>query len=293
MREDWYADDWLITQGIVRDVEARTSLYLAPAKRGENATVANRDGDLWAAKHFGPGGFVLSLWLADAASRAAVEGYWDDLLRAVSHAHRQVKWKRTLAGGGERWAMGEVLTTIEPQPVGNLGIRCALEVTVPSGRWLTDDDPMTMSTVAGVASPQTLVLPSPLGDCTAPLDSLAYTIHGPVANPEVHDITDGVGAGHWFRYTGDVPPGATLTVDAGRWTVTGTGVWGPWEGHDPAAPFIPDPAALTFDGPSFLTLPCPPPGGARTVQLVYAPDPFATDPATVQLDVTGTPQWLA
>jgi hypothetical protein len=96
VREDWWVDDWLVTDGWVRDVEMRTGLYQSAAKRGQNALVANRTGQLWTPKTFDQGTFTLNVWLGDD-TRTQVEQWWDLFLRAVSPGHRLCRYRRRVA----------------------------------------------------------------------------------------------------------------------------------------------------------------------------------------------------
>ncbi len=250
-RERWLADDWEITQGLVRDVERRDGLYRAAGKRGGNVTIAGQHGDLWRPKKNGPASFVLNVWLG-TNSRAEWEVEWDNLLRALTPGHRLVRYRRLLSGGEWREAYGEVLSAVEPAPNGNLLARGSIEVNVPSGRWrgltttsqsLTGTGRLSLTAFAG---------------STAPLDDLTYRITGPITNPRVLDVTDVArgSVGNSLTWTGVIGTGQTLVVDAGAWAVTGEGGLA-----------VPDVGPLSFTGDRFLTLPVAPPGESPAVQL--------------------------
>lgn len=273
-REDWYADAWLLTDGWVRDVEYRAGLYRAAGKKGDNPEVANRRGLLWRPKQGDVGGFTLNVWLG-GATREEVEPYWDDLIRAVTPGHRPVRYRRRLAGGSERYCYGEVVSAIEPTPVGNLGIRCAIEVTIPEGCWYDYAGVETIVGVAGAVLPKRLVLGGRFANVTTEQHGLKVTITGPVSNPQVYDVTDGVDRS-WFAYDAVIGAGQTLTVDSATWALTGTGG------------LAVNDAKLRYNGPRPLVTPLPPPGVSPAVELRGTGGGAATN-----LTVAGVPEFAA
>lgn len=273
-REDWWVDDWMLTDGWLRDVEMRSGLYRSAAKRGQNALVANRTGQLWVPKTFDQGSFTLNLWLGDD-TRGQVEEWWDLFLRAVAPGHRLQRYRRTLAGGGSRYADGEVVSVIEPTPIGSLGIRCAVEVQVPDGVWWDYGGPVTDATAAGAALPKHLDL-TQFALVTAPQERLVCQVDGPIQNPLVVSRTDGVD-GEWWTYDGVIPTGQSIVVGGGAdgWSLTGLGG------------FAPDPAKLRYSGPRYLVVPPAQPGDVPAVELRGTGGGAGT-----RLTVTGTPCWL-
>lgn len=253
MREDWYADNWLLTDGWVRDVEYRSGLYRAPGKRGDNPEVANRRGLVWRPKQGDVGSFTLNLWLG-GDSRAEVEPYWDNVIRACMPGHRLVRYLRTLAGGSSRWCMGEVVQATEPSPLGNLGIRAALEVTVPDGVWFDNAGAEVMQAAAGAALPQRLPLAGRLAGITAELHNGIVTIDGPINNPQVFDVTDGVDRS-WVAYDGVLAAGQSLIINTDTWAVTGGGG------------FAPDIAKVRYNAARYLVVPPAAPGSTPTIEL--------------------------
>jgi hypothetical protein len=272
-REDWWVDDWLLTDGWLRDVEMRSGLYRSPAKRGQNGQVANRTGQLWAPKQFDQGTFTLNIWLGDD-TRSLVEQWWDLFLRAVTPGHRLQRYRRTLAGGGARYCYGEVIAAIEPTPIGNLGIRAAIEVQVPDGVWWDDAGPVTDATVAGPGLPQALALTS-FAAVTAPQERLTTQVDGPINNPLVIATTDG--DGDWWTYDGAIPAGESIVVGGGSdgWGATGLGGFVPNLGH------------LRYSGARYHNVPPARPGNTPSLQLRGT-----GGGATTKLTVTGTPAWL-
>jgi hypothetical protein len=270
MTTRWLIDGWDLTQGLVRDVEDRAGWFGIAPPRGDNPTVPNRDGVLWRAKHRGPGSVALNVILDGLGDPAALEAAYDDLVRAASPLHRLVALDRVPEAGHTRRAMAELTSTIAPTMLGKLGMRCQLAFSIPTGRW---DGLVQVSSLsaAGAAA----ALPFDLIEFdggTAPLPSLAYRVDGPAQNPTV---VDEVGGG-WWTYTGTLTAGQSLTVDAGAWTVTGSGG------------LVANPAALTYSGPGYLTLAAPPPGGHYRVRL-----DGGGQGAGSRLTVSGVLGWLA
>jgi hypothetical protein len=226
-RERWLVDDWELTQGYDRDVEYRRGLYRTPAAEGEDANVANRTGRLWRPKVHGPGSFVLALWFGSSISRAAVEAAWDEILRALVHPHRLSVYKRYLADGTMRQCQGDVVAALDPTPIGQLGMRCGVEVNVPSGYWAgATEQSQTVAMGASASTHNVDLTLSAFARSTAAMENLTFRITGPVSNPRVVDMTDGV-EGESFSYVGSIPAGQTLVVNSGTWAVTGEGGFAP------------------------------------------------------------------
>ncbi|MEV7926096.1 hypothetical protein [Kitasatospora sp. NPDC088779] len=274
-RERWLVDGYDLTDGLVRDVEYRAGLTATPVVVGANATVPNRIGELWRPKHFGPGKFTLALWLApQSGGWQDVEAAWEDLLRMVARPHRLLTFERRTAAGQVRRCEGEVLSALTPTPLGQSGMRISLEVTVPAGYWVSADT-STQTSTAGAAVPQDLALTA-FADATAPMEQLAYLITGPITAPTVTDTTDGTGRdGDSFTYTGQIPAGQALTVDAATWQLTGSGG------------LVPDPGRLTLTGPAVLRLAPGRPGSPPSVRLAGTNTGVNT-----QLAVTGRRAYL-
>lgn len=227
-RETWTVDGYALTDGAVRDVELREGLYATPeGYRGELTAVGARHGLLWRPRPLGPGAFALQLWLG-ADSRAELEDAYDELLRYVIRPERLLSWRRGLADGSVREAMGQVVERIEPAPIGQLGMRVGLVVQVPDGRWrdLATSD-------SGALAPGVAVELAAFADATAPMDDLVVTVNGPLTgNLRVEDVRSGKG----FSYSGALPGvGQSLTVNAGSWTLTGA-TWATLS-YDGATPF--------------------------------------------------------
>lgn len=273
-REDWWADAWQVTDGQVRDVEYRAGLYRVPGKKGDNPDVANRRGLLWRPKPGDIGGFTLNVWLGDV-SRALVEDWWDLFIRAVAPGHRLVRYRRTLAGGGSRYCDGEVVAAFEPAPVGNLGIRSSIEVSIPDGTWYDYAGVETQAATPDATLPKRLVLGGRFAGVTIEQHGLTATIDGPANNPLVVDVTDGVDRS-WFAYDGVIAVGQSLVVDSATWEITGTGG------------LVADPAKLRYNEGRYLIVVPPPPGVSPQVELRAD---GGTGGPTTNLTIAGVPQF--
>lgn len=256
MREAWSVDGYVLTDGLVRDVEYRDGTNATPPTRGDFASVAGAHGGLDRGRvKFGPGSFTLNMWLGApfAGSRADVEVAWDTLLRAIAQPHRLAVYTRTLAGGSQRRAAARMTNVLTPQHIGQRAQRFAAEFGVPAAFW-TDLTDLTDQTVAGTALPQDLTLTGKDG-ATGPMGDLVYTITGPITNPQVMLMSD-LTLADYFRYAGTVGGGQTLVVNAATWAVTGTGG------------LTPDPSLLTFTGDRYLEVTPARPGIIPAVRLI-------------------------
>jgi hypothetical protein len=251
IRERWYADGWEFTEGDIRDVEYRSGQLISPAKRGGNATVSNRTGEVWRPKKHGPGSFTLEVWLGTYQREA--QQLWDELLRAVDSPHRLVTWRRITANGETRTCEGEVTGALEPTAIAQNGYRASIEVNVPAGYWRGDQLVTVASPTDGAAGVREFDLAA-FATSTAPLDSLTVRLAGHLVNPRVADITP-LGRGDSLTYAGTIPAGKGLTLANGDWTDT------------PDAGWDYNPAALNYTGDRFLQLAATPPGGVQRLRL--------------------------
>lgn len=251
IRERWYADEWEFTEGDIRDVEYRSGQLVAPAKKGSNAAVANRPGEVWRPKQHGPGTFTLEVWLGTYQREA--QRLWDELLRAVDSPHRLVSWRRITADGETRSCEGEVTGALEPTAVGQNGYRASVEVTVPGSYWRGEQLFTVASPADGAVGVREFDL-SPFAPSTAPLDSLTLVLAGQLVNPRVADITPR-GRGDELTYAGEIPATHFLTLGNGDWSAT------------PSAGWAYSAEALNYTGDRFLQLAATPPGGVQRLRL--------------------------
>lgn len=247
IRERWFADDWEFTEGDIRDVEYRSGQLGIPAARGSNAAVPNRTGEVWRPKIHGPGTFTLEVWLGTYQRQA--QALWDELLRAVVQPHRLVTYRRITAAGETRYCQGEVIGAMAPTSIGQAAYRASIAVDVPAGYW-RGEQLQTVTTPLSAGPGGTVVDLSVFSSSTAALEELSYTLTGQLVDPRVADTT-ARGRGGWLSYTGTVPTGKALTLDAASWQVSGS------------PGFTPSGQAVDYSGDRFLTLAATPPNGAH------------------------------
>ncbi len=132
--ERWWADGLELTEGGNRDVESYEGLFTSPTLLATDISVAQRDGELPGVARLSPGGFTLNIWLG-RKDRSSVERDWEHLLRVMMKRHRLVRWERLRPDGTRRACWGRIVGRIAPTPIGRLGIRAQVEVTIPSGTW--------------------------------------------------------------------------------------------------------------------------------------------------------------
>jgi len=251
--ETWSVDGYQLTSGTTRQVETRDGLYRTAAMRGSDTSVYGRHGVLpGSRRRRDAGGFTVTVWWT-GAGRADADAQFEALLRAATPSHRLATWVRSLGDGSTRVCAGRVVDTVAPESLaGGTATRAALSVQVPAGCW-TDPVDSTDTTAAGGALPQALVLASK-ARATLEMGDLRYAVTGPVTNPAVA-VTSDLAPGQSWTWAGVVPAGCALLVDAGAWTVTGSGSSG-------GTAFAPSVEALTWTGDRFLEVPPAPPGTA-------------------------------
>ncbi len=216
MRERWYADGWELTHGVVRDVEYRDGLYRSAPLSGENVEIGGMDGELWTPKRFGAGSFLLNLWLG-GKTRAEVEVAYHTLLLRMVRKHALVRFRRVLADGSARECLGEVVQAIEPQAIGNLGMRASIEVRVPGAFWrdqaIIDTGDLSIAGLSGTAV--TLALDAFAG-ADAPMADLTVHVAGLVNGLRVTTPE----TGHYFAYSGVLNDGETLVINSATSSLT-------------------------------------------------------------------------
>lgn len=273
MRETWtlYAPPapggYELTEGWVRDVDTRDGLYSTPPKAGNNGDAGQRHGELWVPKRFGPGGFVQQVWLMADVNRQQVERWYDELLRVCTWPYDLVRVVRGLADGSERECAAELVAAIEPAPIGQLGIKCALEWSVPAGFWQDTED-VASAAAANVASGTLLAFPELRGG-TAPMDTLQVAIHGPFNGPV--RLTSPL-TGEWVQVASNIGAATTVVIDNQAGTVAGA----PGE-------------QVTYSGGTFLELPPLPDTVPLQLQLTHGGGTGAAS----QVSLTGRRRWLA
>lgn len=278
-RERWVVDGYEFTEGLVRDVEYRAGLLATAPLVGDNSSIPNRSGVVWRPKRRGPASFTLNMWLGTEAGRDVVDRLYDDLIRAVGDGSTLPLWNRYLADGTVRECRGEVVGSLQPQPLGNVAMRLGVEVLVPSGAWQGTVDSETLMQPG--APPGSLVDLPDFGYVTAPMERLRYTIRGPATDVVVTDVTRGVD-GDWFKVTGTVPAGTTLTLNAANWNISGSLRGGP-NGLDLATQAEMR-SAVSYSGSRFLAVRTPRPDESPRLRFEYRNGSGST-----QLTIAGRP----
>lgn len=258
---------YALTDGWVRDVETREGLLRAPAKQGENASPGQGHGELWVSKRFGVGGFVTNLWLLSSLGRSQVDGWYDELLRVATWPYDLVRVVRGLADGSERECLAELITAVEPAPMGQLGMRVGLEWSVPAGFWQDTADVTSMA-AANVASGALLSFPELRGG-TAPMGNLQLQITGPFAGPV--RITSPL-TRQWVEVSGNIGAGQVFTLNSATGALTGvTG------------------GRIRYSGHTYLEVPPLPTSVPLQLQITHAGGTSAAS----QVRLTGRRRWLA
>lgn len=146
-RVDIFADDYLLTQSIVRDVELLDGQRERVAMRGSQVYAAQQHGELWRRRMLDAGEFIVNMWIGDT-SMALVEQWWDELMMALTPVHRLVRIRKVMAGGSQRECYAYFVEDLQPSFSGPLLIRAGFAMRIPSGRWQDVND-SAVSTALG------------------------------------------------------------------------------------------------------------------------------------------------
>lgn len=258
-----------LTDGWVRDVETREGLYTTPERRGDDGDAGQGHGTLWVPKSFDVGGFVTKLWLLSSLSRKQVEGWYDELLRVAMWPYDLVRVVRGMADGTKRECLAELVTAVEPEPLGQLGMRIGLEWSVPAGFWQDTADLASVAS-ANVASGSLLTFPELRGG-TAPMDALQLTITGPV-NGAIR-LTQPL-TREWVEVSGNLGAGQTVVLDCASGAIGGGVVTGD---------------RVRYSGATYMELPPLPTSVPLQLQVTHA---GGTSGAS-QVSLSGRRRWLA
>ncbi len=221
MLENWYADGYLLTSCGVRDIAYGSAMYTGAGKRGDNTTVAQRNGDIWRPKMYESSAFTLNMYTYNPRGQEFALDAYRELLRVMTRQDALVEFVREWQDGSRRYrCFGEVVQAVAPTNFGPRGFRMGFEVRVPGAFWESVDQ--FVHTTSDAVLPQTITLTNH-ADSNAPIDDMRFVVTGPVTNPTVELLRSSVTTPERWTYNGVVAAGQTLTVDAGTWAVTGTG----------------------------------------------------------------------
>lgn len=220
----------------------------APARRGENVVVPNRDGRIRTlGKRFDANELVLPLWICGALPDGSIpmgsnehEEFFkrrDELLRLLYADPLILAYTRP--DGHTVQAEAEVVDVLDftrryDDPVAQVNV--ALEIL--DAFW--EDADSVSQDVSGPTDTETEL--TAFEGSTAPITDLLITFIGPVNNPV---LTHG---SRWVKYNGVVDVGRELRIDTGTWQLgpasgalwtpdirnVEQGVPGPWFEIDPA-----------------------------------------------------------
>lgn len=258
---------YLMTHGWVRDIETREGLTRSPGKRGDNATRGQGHGELWVPKRFDVGGFVTTMWLLSSLNRAQLDQWYDELLRVATWPYDLVRVVRRLQDGTERECLAELITAVEPEALGQTGVRCSLEWSVPAGFWQDTADVQTYAP-ANVASGSMLDFPALRGG-TAPMDALRVILVGPFAGPVCLTQPQ---TRQWVEVSGNIGAGMVVTLDCATGKITGV------SGD-----------RVRYSGHTFMEMPPLPTSLPMQLQLTHAGGTAGTS----QVSLQGRRRWLA
>lgn len=258
-----------LTDGYVRDVETREGLYRAPGKRGENGDAGQAHGELWVPKTFEAGGFVTNVWLLSTLNRAQVEQWYDQLLRVATWPYDLVRIVRRLSDGTERECLAELVTAVEPEPLGQQGMRVGLEWSVPAGFWQDTADRFQFVSANGIPT-GTLFDFQELAGGTAPMDGLRLGLDGPISGPI--RITQPL-TGQWVEVTGNLGAGQWVALDCATGAIEGGTVTGD---------------RVRYSGHTFMEMPPLP----QDVLLQLKVEHAGAGPGSY-VSLTGRRRWLA
>lgn len=206
-----------------------SGLMRAPARRGENVVVPNRDGRIRTiGKRFDSNELVLPLWIVgalpngsvpvDSTERREFFKRRDELLRLLYAKPLILAYTRP--DGHTVQAEGEVIDVLDftrrhAEPVAQVNV--AIEVL--DAFW--QDAESVSQDVSGTSGTETTL--TAYEGATAPIADVLITLIGPVNNPT---LTHGE---RWVKYNGVVDSGRQLVIDTGAWQLgPGAGpIWAP------------------------------------------------------------------
>lgn len=252
VRERYWIDGWELTDGYYRDVEVRDGMgnSTPPSTQASDVYIVGRHGILDPVRLTADAGaFALQMWVLENRWSAADADY-QLLLRAAGQYARSSHHLYTRGDGSQVECQARLTDAIEPVPLGQLGMRLQCGFKIPSAFW--QDVQYTTDTTA----PGSLSLPlASKALASAPMTDLVYTVTGPITNPKVAVVTALDTFGDYFQFNGIIPGGASLTVQAGTWTITASGM---------AAPTL---DTVLWTGNNLLEVAPAPPGSVPTLAL--------------------------
>lgn len=216
---------------LAKNVESLTGRLTGPARRTQNLLMPGRHGAIWTPrKRFDQGLITLPMWVKGCdddgsiptGSSARKEFYKRiDELTGLFGNQDLLDIRHTLPDGSVRQCFAEVLDVIDMTVVGVSPLALfGVSLNIPSSFW-QDLFPLSQGFTGTVDIKQITLF----AGGTAPMDDLVYTVVGPITSMR---LTDEIAGGDtWFQYNGAIGAGQGMIIDAGQWTLVGTGGYVP------------------------------------------------------------------
>jgi hypothetical protein len=170
-------------------VEEIDTFYNMPKVRGDNPEVPLREGRIHVEKVYDQRILTLGMWVV-GTSESDYEERIDTLKQLFGSRDRQLL-KRTMGDGSVRQAYAEVVNTLGFKAVGPLGGRFTVDFLV-AGAFLRSDTQTSSGEVSVSASPTDFTVNN---GGTVKDKSAVITFHGPLENPKLENLTNGIWVG--------------------------------------------------------------------------------------------------
>lgn len=219
----------VVLNTLAKNIESLTGRLKIPQLRTENIAVPGRHGRLRTQrKYYEESILVLPMWVVGCDDNGVVTNNrqqffqnLDQLTQLFKPGNGMLEVLHTLPDGTVRRVWAEVTEAIDFSTEGGsnpLG-KFSVALKVPSVFWedQTAQSLDMLPTQNGAITPFT--------GMTAPIEDAVFTITGPATNTRIEALYNGssLDVPCWFQYAATVPAGQTLTVDCGKWTLTGGG----------------------------------------------------------------------
>lgn len=217
----------VVLNTLAKNIESLTGRLKVAALRTDNIIVPGRHGRLRTTqKFYDEGQIVLPMWVVGCddngnvptTTRKQFMANVDTLTQLFRPGDGPIRLVHTLANGTARFIYTEVTDVIDfsiqgYNPIGKFSV----SMRAPSPFWTETPPPyVTMPPTQNGAV-------NALLDMTAPVEDGIFTFTGPITNPRVEALYNGVPLfnPNWFQYSGTIPAGQQLRVDCGNWALTG------------------------------------------------------------------------
>lgn len=217
-----------------KNIESLTGRLKVAGLRTDNVSVPGRHGTLRTSKKFyAESDLVLPMWVrgctddglvpSTSSARREFMSNLDMLTQLFRPGDGMLEVVHTLADGTSRRVMAEVTEVIDFSVIEKSGdmpmAKFSVAMKVPSVFW----EDTAASSIDMLPTQNGAV--SALDGMTAPLEDGVFTITGPATNLKIEALYNSApqSVPNYFQYTDTIPAAQTLTVDCGKWTLTGGG----------------------------------------------------------------------